>query len=697
MTLTQEDALYDFLDITTSPFSVQDAVAAVLAQDASLKRNLERDILAFLQERRLAFPMNDGRWLSRCGYFQNGYFLITPSRLEIQNGILIPGHRCVPFANPLLLPHEYTFYWKEKTIPYTTTEGAPEDFYPYYSIFGEEYAPQYIARDNPQNESLYNQDPYEEPAEVSIHTLDMRSFYRETGVLPGQSILVQLKNWKLGYFEIVSVVAEPPKQEEANIWIEALDRGFSQSFNSIGPGSSTEEQVAFAYWFAGSDVLHHPAYALETYLYEKTNVVDVVPYGMESRFWFVGKDIPDGSADATVTGPPDKTELEELLYDYGIPVSEYVVQSYIRDVLAFPPEEGDTIVPAEFPPQQRLIWTVLYRLVPPPIKLEEQDFFFVFQYIQEVLLEIQPNYNPFTDLPLATIRHSAAEFHTALIEQMARLSRSPIEMEWLPKHTFIVLSQLQFHTAHILEELDTDGGLSEVELESLEISLDGMLDTYQEVRQRIEEALEEGRKQRLSLVRPEKERFPRADEKTGNLVSAVVLQASLRGTDVWRRFVVPQECSLAMLHRILTILFDWSGNLWYSFIIDAMVYTEKPNEGGFTVHTTTVDQLLKENIRELVYDYGEDSPWEIHLRIMYDLTLSPEEAPFQCLLGEKAAPPEYIGGPLRFRRFLAALGGSDTEQRLARHELGENFNPDFFDRDRYNRQLERLTQEVRST
>ncbi|MCX7655570.1 MAG: plasmid pRiA4b ORF-3 family protein [Treponemataceae bacterium] len=692
MTLTQEDALYDFLDITTNPFSIQEVVAAVLSQDASLKRNLERDILAFLQDRRLAFPMNDGRWLSRCGYFQNGYFLITPSRLEIQNGILIPGHRCVPFANPLLLPHEYTLYWNGEALPYTTTEGAPEDFYPYYSIFGEEYAPQYIARDNPQNESLYNQDPYEEPTEVSIHTLDMRSFYRETGLLPGQSLLVQLKNWKLGYFEIVSVTVEPPTQEHAHTWITALDRGFSQSFTTIGPGSSTEEQVAFAYWFAGSDILHNPAYALETYLYEKTNIVDVVPYGMESRFWFVGKEIPDGSTDTTVTGPPDKTELEELLYDYGIPVSEYVVQSYIRDVLAFPPEEKDSSVPFELPPQQRLIWAVLYRLVPAPIQLEEQDLLFVFQYIQEVLLEIQRTYNPFADLPLATVRHSAAEFHTALIEQMARLSRSPIEMEWLPKHTFIVLSQLQFHTAHILEELDTDGGLLDVELESLEISLDGMLDTYQEVRQRIEEALEEGRKQRLSLVKPEKERFSLVKETSGSVVSAVVFQASLRGTDVWRRFVVPRDCSLGLLHRILTILFDWSGKLWYSFVIDGMVYTEKPNEGGCTVHTTGIDYLLKENIRELVYDYGEDSPWEIHLRMMYELTLSPEESPFQCLLGEKASPPEHIGGPLRFRRFLAALGGSDTERRLARHELGDTFNPELFERERYNRQLETLMQ-----
>ncbi len=199
MTPNQEDALFNFLENVTEPFTLADITEFVLMLDPTRAENVPAEVAALIEFHNVAFRLDSRQWVSRRGCFEEVPFVINPTKLELLNGILIPGHRCIPFANPGALPHEYQFFWQGKKIPWTTTEGPPEEFYPYYYIFGEEYAPQYVARDNPENESAFNYDPYEDPPEVSIHTLDMRNIFREASFVPGDRFVVRTKDWKEGH------------------------------------------------------------------------------------------------------------------------------------------------------------------------------------------------------------------------------------------------------------------------------------------------------------------------------------------------------------------------------------------------------------------------------------------------------------------------------------------------------------------
>jgi hypothetical protein len=156
MTEKQEDAFYNFLDKRTEPFTLNEILTALKAGGFRRPTVLQNEITNVLSSRRVAFQLENGLYLSRCGCFSGASFVISPTRLELLNGILIPGHRCVPFANQFVLPQDYKFFWNKKAIKWTTTEGAPDEFYPFFSIYGEEYAPQYIARDNPENEMAFN-------------------------------------------------------------------------------------------------------------------------------------------------------------------------------------------------------------------------------------------------------------------------------------------------------------------------------------------------------------------------------------------------------------------------------------------------------------------------------------------------------------------------------------------------------------
>lgn len=656
MTVPQEDALYDFLDSVVDPFTVRDAVAYIRQQDSTGFRRLTEEAKAFITSRHLAFPLEKDRWLSRRGYFESARFAIKPSRIEILNGILIPAHRCVPFANPLLLPHEYRFYWHGEVLPPTTSEGPPEDFYPYYSIFGEEYAPQYIARDNAENERAFNADPYEDPPEVSVRTVDLRSFYRENSFVPGNRLVVRVTDWKTGAFEIEGVEKNSWEPETLKAWGEALERGFYTSFEKIGPGSSTEDQIAFAFWYGGKELKDVPAYSLEEFLYEKTDRIETVPFGMETRYWYAGKEIPDRGPWSEVAGPPDKTELEEILFQYGIPISEYVIQSYIRDSIYR--GEGNLSL-------------LLERIAPRPITLRMEDEVYLSHYIMEMFPIIQKTYNIFTDKAMGPLRQRVGELHTAVVALVSRLSSGDINPSWLPKHTFVMLSQIQNHAAHLLEDLDVEEIEDESELDSIENALDGMIETYEDIKERIDASLKDFRYASLSVLRQDTER---EDSRSGRTI-----QVSIAGTEVWRRLEVLESCTLATLHGVLQALFGWSGTRLHAFVVDGDIYGTETADGERAERERTIGDLVAQGCTEFTYDYDYGAEWELRLTLLNSLP-GPLVQDFRCVAGEGASPPENIGGPLRFRRFVSALQkGEGSEKIMAQNELGKDFDPQYFD------------------
>lgn len=652
MTPNQEEALYDFLDSVNKDFVLDEAVTYIRKLDPRCSGWLAQELEAFINSRKLAFPKGAGRWVSRRACFEPLSFVITPTRLELVNGILIPGHRCIPFANAGLLPQEYSFFWQQSPVPFTTSEGAPEEFYPYYSIFGEEYAPQYVARDNAENEEAFNNDPFDEPSEVSIKTLDMRNIYRQSSFVPGDRFAVKTLDWSQGHFSLEKVGKDEWSKAELDAWVEAAENGFEESFNKLGPGECTEEQIAFAYWYGAPRMRELPAYALEEFLYEKTNRIETTAYGIETRFWYVGREIPDNKEMAMGEILPDATPVELIMQKLKIPVTEFVIQSYIKDSLFR--EGGDKAL-------------IFERLVPARLELDKSDRNLLEKYISGVLEEFRDLYNPFTDRKIGPIRQRAGELHTALIDLVTRLNKGSIDTAWLPRHTFIILSQIQCHTANVMEDIDCGVPLSEAELEALDNSLDSMVETHDDLKELIDDAMDSFRRNKLALIR--------SGDNSG-IVKEQLIQFSIGGVDVWRRVIVPESCTLKEIHSIIQVIFGWFDSLSFTFGSDKLDLDLQ------------IGELAAANTVELLYEYGVK--WTVRIMI-----LSRQETPgkksVRCVAGSGAAPPEFVAGPLKYRRLLMSLeSGSDLERLRARQELGPNFIPGDFDLESCNRNLSLL-------
>jgi hypothetical protein len=592
------------------------------------------------------------------------------------------------------MPHEFRFYWKGKPVPATTTEGPPEDFYPFYTILGEEYAPQYVARDNPENENAFNSDPYEDPPEVSIHTLDMRNVYRESAFVPGDRFVVRTRDWKAGAFDLKKIDKDKWSQAELYAWFEAAEMGFRDSFEQLGPGSSTDEQIAYAYWYGGKRMREVPAYSLEEYLYEKTETIETAAYGIETRFWFAGKEIPDRDTLEGAQTVSDRTYIEELLCQAGVPVSEFVIQSYVRDALF----RNDTD-----------IGRIVERIVPRTIDRRMTKKILA-EYVREVLEGFKAGYNVFTDKAMGPIRQRVGELHTAVIDLSVRLLQSGADSSWFPKHTFVVLSQIQSHAAMVMEDLDIDELPDDSELDTIDNSLDSMIETYEEIKERIDDALDSFRRNNLSVVKKDSPVSSRQN-------IGETLQISLGGTDIWRRVVLPASCKLSTLHRVIQMLFGWDkdpeeygggGNpaprarkprppnfalceatpAQYRYSVARSAGTNRRGPADKAPYPgSSLEDMRGRGVNELLYEYG--NRWTVKILFFStngdSILVFPAgggaAAPIRCVAGEGAPPPASLDGPMGFRKFLASL----------KKDGAEAYDPAAFDMAELNRRLAEIS------
>ncbi|MCF0091657.1 plasmid pRiA4b ORF-3 family protein [Micromonospora sp. NPDC049114] len=162
------------------------------------------------------------------------------------------------------------------------------------------------------------------------------------------------------------------------------------------------------------------------------------------------------------------------------------------------------------------------------------------------------------------------------------------------------------------------------------------------------------------------------------------LKMSLAGVrpSVWRRVLVPAGYTLDRLHRVAQHAMGWRDCHLHSFEIDAVAYGEPDPDGGLALHDeldVRLDAVLGKGSRfSYTYDFGDW--WEHDLVVEDALTADQDERYPVCLDGERACPPEGIGGPPGYQALLAALADpTHPEAPVLRDWVGAGFDPTFFD------------------
>lgn len=157
---------------------------------------------------------------------------------------------------------------------------------------------------------------------------------------------------------------------------------------------------------------------------------------------------------------------------------------------------------------------------------------------------------------------------------------------------------------------------------------------------------------------------------------------------IWRRIQVG-DCTLDKLHEHIQNSMGWTNSHLHHFRIgdllygDPMLMEENFEEMEYKDSTTTMlsDKVPKGGKRfRFLYEYDFGDSWEHE--VLFE-GCPKAEAGRQypaCLEGERACPPEDVGGVWGFADFLEAIGNKKHEQHEEMLEwVGGRFDPEEFD------------------
>jgi hypothetical protein len=163
---------------------------------------------------------------------------------------------------------------------------------------------------------------------------------------------------------------------------------------------------------------------------------------------------------------------------------------------------------------------------------------------------------------------------------------------------------------------------------------------------------------------------------------------------VWRRLLVPGGFTLDRLHRVIQYAMGWGDYHLHQFEINGVQYgVPDPDELLEVCDELDVrlDAVTAKGTRfRYTYDFGD---WWDHEIVVEDVLPAEPDRPYpHCVDGERACPPEDVGGPSGYADLLDALADRDHPRHAAMQEwLGRAFEPEAFDADRATTLLRRLT------
>lgn len=170
-------------------------------------------------------------------------------------------------------------------------------------------------------------------------------------------------------------------------------------------------------------------------------------------------------------------------------------------------------------------------------------------------------------------------------------------------------------------------------------------------------------------------------------VAGFVVKVSLVGLRplVWRRLRVT-DCTLGELHNALQLAMGWEDCHLHTFSVGGERFVPRDGPDGlFDEKARSEDEVVLSGLfdaghkqLDYTYDFGDD--WRHRVRIEKRVTLDDEDRECVCLGGERACPPEDVGGVLGYLDLVDALADPLSD----RHEealdwLGDDFDPEAFD------------------
>ncbi len=487
-----EDVINHYLCAQTKFFTVKD-FCKFLA-DNKIRISAE-EAKERLESNSVVFPLQNGLYMTRAGAFSGRLFSIKPYAFEVTEGVFIPGDRCMPFTDSEMYSGDLTFVFEGNPLPKKAVEVESDRAIDLFMLYGEEYAPQYIAAD-PANETfdLMEKD-FALPNTVMLTGVDFSSVKEKYGFTISDRFLCSVKDWQKGIVELTLI----HEASESNVfdkgdagdrrlhWYTLLENLMLKSFDRAGPCSSIEEQLAVLFFENRRELCVEDCGSMHEYINSYAKKTGIEYFGVETRLWHKGKTVPAvGSWNKSLVSGDDKAAQmlspEEKLF-YSMP--QFVKDQFIVDMLFRRSEDFDAL---------------LERMIPQSIKLNIVEKNFLLLHLQERSVILKSDYNWFADQSIGPVRQKALLLYMRIALLVNKVDGYGKALENFPQQELVILSQLFNHLTRILETVAAQENLGE-EAETLLLSLDGMEMNFEEIQSELEEAVVKERKRNFTVIK----------------------------------------------------------------------------------------------------------------------------------------------------------------------------------------------------
>jgi hypothetical protein len=163
---------------------------------------------------------------------------------------------------------------------------------------------------------------------------------------------------------------------------------------------------------------------------------------------------------------------------------------------------------------------------------------------------------------------------------------------------------------------------------------------------------------------------------------------------IWRRILVSGDATLENLHYILQVAMGWTNSHMHQFIVGQTYIGQPHPDYGLEMRDerrVKLGQIAPGEGATFRYEYDFGDSWLHNLLVEKVLEPEPGRQYPMCVQGERACPPEDVGGVWGYEGFLEAIGDPDHPEHEDYIEwIGGEFDAEEFDLDAVNAALRAL-------
>lgn len=675
--------LIDFLSIMDKPVELDEVLQKTELSSKKTVRDQAIDIIKISPD-----VIIDKKMIVPKSYFLKDVPVrVQPTDFEIENNILIPGHRTMPFLNSNMPCDEIELIYKKRSIGSYEKKISSNEACIYFSLLDIMDIPV----DDP--ELLY--DP-QDNKDIEVTVYDMSDIYKENNFKRGDTFIFKPVNLNEGIFEIVCDSTE--NQLRTRDKIQKADDIFYNALCEVvklkKENANIEKQLLHVYYKIHESIKDVPPTAFGPMLAAWEEITfSILSYGTKILH-FKNDIIDEEDSLPDLTEPFERYDEEDydletidgILKYIGNGNSEIVVRALLLQQIVLGKRDYEPAIEYLFHDMDSVFF---------PEELEERFVKLVSELYDSLLADFG---DKTPSLSVQAARKKILSLNLKITEYLRKLDKLETSLEDIPKKEFHDLGNITGmldDVLIILENIQHEGEEHDEELEGVNKGLKHIETELPAYISAVDAKIKEN-------INRKKHGRGDEDEKDNIIVfqskqefrNVYQLKITLKGIKppVWRRILVPENYTFYDLHFAIQSAMGWYHCHLHEFIFNRDKYDQfsigDPENDEFG-YSEIIDEravrlfeyLTDEKQRfDYIYDFGDD--WE-HAVVVEKILPRDQNAEYPvCFAGKRACPPEDCGGVWGYEELLEVISDPGHEEYDEMIEwLGGEFDPEEFDPD----------------